>query len=439
MQIYSTMFMPVFWVVINLSLVASASGRRRQAGEITWPPGPRITCVWNSEAKTLDLSWNATVAPMPTPYPADAYEIGIARSPDSHPMAVQLAGGTNASLGMDTVLPDTTYYISARAHAAWAFVSGRAFGVSTFGHVGPISTCSIPSLEDKKQEATPQQSDQAAHSSASAVDAAEQFTFEVWRLSEFTTNVDYLGNHDSADRAGSSLLLTVLAQYVALVGELPLHDSWLGSSSSDAVITTYCVDALKPPVPGNVTTRGSVNFADYLSCNNQADKSLPNCTCAVAADRQWGRVALKPSCHLGPTKLPCPTSGANCECDCSDRGSSLSAQYTGMIPVFAADDEDSTPIGKWYSHPLRAECSGKQPLGSQKQDGTICTWKLRPHARVMRGWQLYSAGLNSTNMNCNPTAGIGANCSPNATLVRENAAVMESVLSSAPLQPWSCE
>ena len=36
-------------------------------------------------------------------------------------------------------------------------------------------------------------------------------TFESWRISEYSTNVDYLLNHDGADAAGSSLLLTGLA------------------------------------------------------------------------------------------------------------------------------------------------------------------------------------------------------------------------------------
>ena len=100
--------------------------------------------------------------------------------------------------------------------------------------------------------------------------------------------------HDSADRGGSSLLITGLAQYESLAGSLSLHDIWTGGSTAEMVITTFCIDALKPEVPGIVTTRGDPKFADYQSCNNQANKAAPNCTCAVV-DEPRALTARAPS------------------------------------------------------------------------------------------------------------------------------------------------
>ena len=55
-------------------------------------------------------------------------------------------------------------------------------------------------------------------------------------MSEYAAGeVDYLLNHDGADAAGSSLLFTALSQYEFVAGDLFLHDSWTGGSTSEAV------------------------------------------------------------------------------------------------------------------------------------------------------------------------------------------------------------
>ena len=116
----------------------------------------------------------------------------------------------------------------------------------------------------------------------------------------------------------------------------------------------------------------------------------------------------------------------------------MSRHYTGMIDVFALDNKDDDPIGRWYSHPLVAECRGAEPLGNVRHDGSRCTWKQRKVARVMRGWQLYAAGLNASGLNCDPSAGVGESCAPNAAQITYNMRIMDIVMASAPLQPWSC-
>ena len=57
---------------------------------------------------------------------------------------------------------------------------------------------------------------------------------------------------------------------------------------------------------------------------------------------------------------------------------------------------------------------------------------------VVRGWQLYAAGLNSSGLMCPKNGSIGANCSPTAQQIKHTEAVMDKVIASAPLQPWSC-
>ena len=79
-----------------------------------------------------------------------------------------------------------------------------------------------------------------------------------------------------------------------------------------------------------------------------------------------------------------------------------------------------------------------QPLGSPRPDGSVCSWKARQLARVLRGWQLYSAGLNSTGLNCDPAGGVGESCAPDAAQIRQNAGVMRAVVDAAALKAWRC-
>jgi hypothetical protein len=299
-----------------------------------WPPGPKISCSWEPATSRLQLSWNAVADPK-YKLPADIYEVQVADSPSSRAAAVLTSSALNATFGTDVLLPKTTYYFSVRSHAGWAFLTGHAMGASTWGKVGPITSCTTGELGELSVPKEHVQND--------------TFTFEVWRISEYSSEVDYLLQHDSADKGGSSLLLTALAQYEDILGGLALHDSWTGGSVADAVISTYCVDALKPVKPGTVTTRGSTDFADYQSCNNQPDKSAPNCSCAVDLDRLWGRLSLSPSCHksLLPEQPCTQAPGEKCVCTCSAEATVNSESYIGMVPSYARDDSDDAPSGHW--------------------------------------------------------------------------------------------
>jgi hypothetical protein len=98
-------------------------------------------------------------------------------------------------------------------------------------------------------------------------------------------------------------------------------------------------------------------------------------------------------------------------------------------------------VGRWYSHPAGVACKSNEKLGALRPDGSRCTWKQSQSARTMRGWQLYAAGLNASGLATERLAGCLTNapgCSPLAAQIRENVAVMKSVLDSAPLAPWKC-
>ena len=111
-----------------------------------------------------------------------------------------------------------------------------------------------------------------------------------------------------------------------------------------------------------------------------------------------------------------------------------------MIPVFSGDDSPNAPVGHWYSHPQSGSCRAGEALGIVRADGSRCLWRQRSDARVMRGWQLYAAGLNTTGLRCNfrNPATLGPGCSPLAAQIRQNVKVMRGVHAAAPLQPWSC-
>ncbi len=436
-------------VVVAASTHASSDGQvlpgapAPPLGVLSLPRGPKLACTWDSTSATLAVSWSVAIAPPPLAYPADVYEIQISASPFARASAIWTVSGLESRLGLDVLLPNSTYFLSLRAHAGWAFATGHLMGSDTWGNLGPATACTTgAAARNSGTNGGVAGIDRVVDDGSS--NALDTFTFESWRMSEYAAGeIDYLLNHDGADAAGSSLLLTALAQYEYHLGNLVLQDSWLGGSTSEVVLTAYCIEALRPAVPGNDTTGGDRNFADYLSCNNQADKTSATCSCAVPTDRLWGRLALsEPACKVPIIRTPCPADGGDgCTCTCTPRQNQTSAGYTGMMNVFAADDEDNAPVGRWYSHPAGAACRSNEKLGTVRPDGSRCTWKQSPFARTIRGWQLYAAGLNASGLAVDKLAGCLTNapsCSPVAAQIQQNVAVMKSVLDSAPLAPWKC-
>ena len=173
----------------------------------------------------------------------DIYEIQIAEARFARAAAVFTTGALNASLGPEVLIPGTTYWVSVRAHAGWAFATGHGMGADTWGNIGPVTECAT--VQPPHNPPTPDSSTQSAPGlNANAAAAAGAFTLEAWRISEYTTDVDYPGNHDTASLLGSSLLVTVLAQFESLEGTLALHDSWTGAATKDIAITVRLLVSL---------------------------------------------------------------------------------------------------------------------------------------------------------------------------------------------------
>ena len=71
----------------------------------------------------------------------DIYEIQIAEARFARAAAVFTTGALNASLGPEVLIPGTTYWVSVRAHAGWAFATGHGMGADTWGNIGPVTEC----------------------------------------------------------------------------------------------------------------------------------------------------------------------------------------------------------------------------------------------------------------------------------------------------------
>ncbi|KAH8091316.1 hypothetical protein JL720_6211 [Aureococcus anophagefferens] len=171
---------------------------------------------------------------------------------------------------------------------------------------------------------------------------------ETTRISEWTTTVDYLLNHNAADAGGLALLVTLGAQVDFYLGELAPIAGFASGSAADATVAVYCVDALPPAAPGADTARGDARFADYASCNTQEDKTAADCEEATPTDRRWGRLPAAP-----PRR-------------------------------------DATA-----SHPAAGAC---EPGDAPGDAG--CAWRHGATARVVRGAQLYQLGLNASGLTC---------------------------------------
>lgn len=249
------------------------------------------------------------------------------------------------------------------------------------------------------------------------------------------------------------MLFTALTQYESVFGEGSLSQTWLGQSVMSTALTFFCVDALKSPDSGSSTTRTHVGFSDYMSCGNNADKSAPECSCAVSIDRAWGNLDISndPNCRKTAagvrTSEPCdvPANNSdwfNCDCQCSQESTDRSTNYTGIIDIYAMSQNgvDKEPVGVWYHHPWGTMCYPQYKLGSATPFGTHrpCTWKPRPVARVVRAWELFAAGFNTTRTQSGCHPGVST-CPPPADQVRQNTEIVRGILEKQNLAPWKCE
>jgi len=358
------------------------------------PQAPSITrCQATSEG--LIVNWETVVD-------ADYYELQLASSASGQMFAAISTANTKALLS--DILPNTTYWLRVRAHAA----GSPSLGPGTWGSASVAHECTAPSVTFRS----------APHNSGIGT-----YFLETMRESEFTYDIDYLMNHNAGDIVGDTAFLTGESRKAN-------QTSFLNVSFYNATFALFCVEVLQVHVPNTITTGGSDHFADYVSCNNNGNPRDPQCGCDNWIDRVIGGLDPNMSCQTRKG-THCTPKGwlSDCTCNCTQESLSFSQKYTGMMPVKVR--EVGKAMGVWYSFPSRAECLENEHVGMLHPDGSQCTWKRRVDFRVARGWQVLANGwyMNNTNTSHKPTP---------AEIVTQNVAAVRRTLNAAPLKPWTC-
>jgi len=340
----------------------------------------------------LQVKWKA-----PAGTPSDYYEIQLSRTSDGQAFGIFSTAALSADI--DSLSPSTTYWVRVRAHARGT----PSLGPGTWSNPGAAREC--------RTGAVP------APVASTRRTAPGTMTLEVMRESEFTYDVDYLMNHNSGSLLGDVSLLT-----------FSTYQGWLNVTMQNATYTVFCVDIVSTRIPDTITTGGNDSFADYASCNNNENATDPQCECDISIDRRIGGLNVDKYCRQadGSACHPFRDRDRDCHCNCTRSSLQYSATYTGMMPVFFGGQQ---ALGAWYSHPKATECAEHEELRERRSDGTVCTWKRRPAARVMRGWQVLEAGWNASS---------GPMRSVDPGQVAQNAAVVRKVLASQPMLPWQC-
>mmetsp|Transcript_49553 Transcript_49553/g.91399 ORF Transcript_49553/g.91399 Transcript_49553/m.91399 type:complete len:423 (+) Transcript_49553:63-1331(+) len=376
-----------------------------------------VNCSWTGSG--LQVSW---LPPIPASWRADPdyYELQVVND-DALPILV--ASTAKTSFVLDQLLPNMVYRIRVRAHAA----GRKSMGAGTWGPAGSPVQCASGNVVSPSKVAAP---------------GVETFTMEVMRQSEFTSDVDYLMNHNSGTILGDVgyLMVTSLFAHHSHGGKGPS-----GVDFNESTMTLYCLDLLKTEVKHTFSTGGDTRFADYQSCDINGDPSNPQCYCDVFIDRVYGGLSVNETCTSRKTGGPCnvdPEAHGKkrmdwCDCNCSSASLAASATYVGMMPVaHVASNHSATgrvATGMWFSHPSHSECMEDELVGDRRADGTQCTWKRRPVARVIRGHEAQAQGWN---ISVNYTSLFD---SVDLAQLLQNEQVIRGTFAAAPLPPWKCD
>eukprot|EP00656_Telonema_subtile_P005400 TRINITY_DN12457_c0_g1_i1.p1 TRINITY_DN12457_c0_g1~~TRINITY_DN12457_c0_g1_i1.p1 ORF type:complete len:491 (-),score=60.27 TRINITY_DN12457_c0_g1_i1:271-1743(-) len=221
----------------------------------------------------------------------------------------------------------------------------------------------------------------------------------LYRVSEYTYEIDLLANHDSASKDAQAGFLT-------------------GTNDNDffkfaqAPVSLYCIHRLEAPAAeqGRVAA-----YAPYVSCNGpeaapRTHPSDPLCICDVYPDRM---IALQNKTRMD-SECAAPTydntshtySPGDCLCHDGAGGRSKwaipnsSRWYVGAMPVYQPyfywqipkdTYPEATYLGENLSTPKAGQCNASQQLGEHG-----CTWRRLPRASVIHGDQLLGLGWNDT-------------------------------------------
>ena len=273
------------------------------------------------------------------------------------------------------------------------------------------------------------------------------------RVSEFTNDIDFLDNHDSATSAALAVLLSRMAKQVnvsascldklgslcpaqrgqgksclACVGDLSslpdecgdktmsnynshffCGEGWPSFSMFSTPMAEYCVE--NTPAPLEQSPTQDKGWAEYLSCDApEAGESnhptTPKCICWVPWDR--AAVSHQPK-HVYDKYCRKNPQGGGDLCSCGDavnsssifvKEGSTSARYIGKSPVWLPytfytkpqdDYPNSTDVGDNFSTPKNGSCAETAKLGDDD-----CTWKRQPTVRIIYFEQLLAAGWQSS-------------------------------------------
>jgi len=234
----------------------------------------------------------------------------------------------------------------------------------------------------------------------------------MYRVSEYTYEIDFLTNHNSADLEGQVAFLS------------STNDN-LFFQMTKSPITEYCVERLAAAGGSG----GEAGFADYVSCNGpeadpRNDPADPICICNVFPDRMIG---LQPSSEMdsacGAVQWASDGSHSSPPCNCTGATGVISKwstpnrsdYYVGAMPTWlpyfyyqtpAAAYPGAVRFGANYATPRKGECLQDATVG----DGG-CTWLRAPAARVVWGADLLQRGWNRTAVQHWPLHRYGPNTS----------------------------
>ena len=233
-----------------------------------------------------------SVATTPTPN-TDSYYVAVfathadaAPADGSGPRVLTLTLTNNASAVVSGLRAGRTYWFRWRSHNASFPTLARGWG-----DYGPSFACATGlSVGSSSPEAPRANSFDVGNVD---VDNRTKFMY-VYRVSEYTDEVDFLTNHNSASEAGQA-------------GFLTNTDSSLFFSFNTTAVSRYCIEYLPSTVPDPAKDPDdSPDFAAYVSCNGPEGRRWGNvpedpiCICDVWSDRMIAHQtaeAINASCH----------------------------------------------------------------------------------------------------------------------------------------------
>ena len=354
-------------------------------GSAATTPG---SCTVSTRAvANTDLYYLAVFASQAAASPADG----------TTPRILTLTTSSTPKFTLGGLLSGKKYWLRWRSHNASAATIARGWR-----DFEPTSTCTAtPTKQGRLQHlARPRETTAVARNGSS-------FMY-LFRVSEYTDEVDFLENHNSAS-AG------------AQAGFLTNTNSGLFFNFTRTAVSRYCVEYLPKTVADpHSDPANSPAFAAYVSCNGPEGREWGNtpadpiCICDVWSDRM---IAHEPAAVLRAAKAGCLDGKGGPPAP--NQTSQASHFFIGRDPQFLPylgpccpvsdphcescwDPEHQLEIGGDFSTPKAGQCRAGQSMGNPLEGG--CTWRASPEVDVIyggrdltpRGWEFAPGSANAT-------------------------------------------